>query len=286
MTATEAEQQRTALIHTLDRLRSGLLAMDADDQAPRDSDPAPVPEEPPPGQRPAVAVPLPRRGAAPVPQQAAAAADLAIAAIRETFRYVAEAGDKAAGFFYGQLFLRQPHLRQLFPPAMDEQRDRLLRALGWIMETQSTQDGMADRLAQLGRDHCKYGVQPEMYEAVSAALLATLRTFAGDAFTRQAEDAWTQVCSAGTSMMIRAAEQDAGQSPPWWTAEVVSVDHRADHLAVLTIAPDQPLPFTAGQHLTVQSPRWPGVWRPYSIAGMPRDDGLLTLHVKVVPGAG
>jgi NAD(P)H-flavin reductase/hemoglobin-like flavoprotein len=220
----------------------------------------------------------------PVPEQAAPAADQAIAAIRETFRYVADAGDKAAGFFYGQLFLRQPHLRQLFPPAMNEQRDRLLRALGRIVETQATPEDMAAYLAQLGRDHRKYGVQPEMYEVVGAALLATLRAFAGDAFTRQAEDAWTQVYTAGSSMMIRAAEQDAGQSPPWWTAEVVSIDHRADRLAVLTIAPDQPLPFTAGQHLTVQSPRWPGVWRPYSIAGMPRDDGLLTMHVKAIPG--
>jgi NAD(P)H-flavin reductase len=65
---------------------------------------------------------------------------------------------------------------------------------------------------------------------------------------------------------------------------VVTVDHRADDIAVLTIAPDQPLPFTAGQHVTVQTPRWPRVWRPYSIACMPRDDGLLALHVKAVPG--
>jgi NAD(P)H-flavin reductase len=65
---------------------------------------------------------------------------------------------------------------------------------------------------------------------------------------------------------------------------VVTVDHPADNIAVLTIAPDQPLPFAAGQHLTVQTPRWPRVWRPYSIACMPRDDGLLTLHVKAVPG--
>ncbi|MCW2933309.1 MAG: Nitric oxide dioxygenase, partial [Actinomycetia bacterium] len=52
----------------------------------------------------------------------AAGADPAIAAVRETFRYVAEAGDKAVGFFYGQMFVRQPQLRQLFPPAMDAQR--------------------------------------------------------------------------------------------------------------------------------------------------------------------
>ncbi len=39
-----------------------------------------------------------------------------------------------------------------------------------------------------------------------------------------------------------------------------------------------------GPALTVQTPRWPRVWRSYSIACMPRDDGLLTLHVKAVSG--
>ena len=220
-------------------------------------------------------------------EQAAAEPDpalAAIAAIKETFRYVADAGDKAVGFFYGQLFLRQPHLRQLFPPAMDEQRDRLFRALGRIVESMSAPDEMAAYLSQLGRDHRKYQVEPEMYEAVGTALLATLRAFARDAFTSEAQEAWTQVYVAGSSLMIKAAEQDAAKGPASWTAEVVNVDHRADGIAVLTIAPDQPLPFMAGQHLTVQTPRWPRVWRPYSIACRPRDDGLLALHVKAVPG--
>jgi NAD(P)H-flavin reductase/hemoglobin-like flavoprotein len=217
-------------------------------------------------------------------EQAAAGPDPAIAAIKATFRYVADAGDKAVGFFYGQLFLRQPHLRQLFPPAMNEQRDRLFRALGRIVESLSTPDEMAAYLSQLGRDHRKYQVEPEMYETVGVALLATLRAFARDAFTSEAEEAWTQAYTAGSSLMIKAAEEDAAKSPASWTAEVVEIDHRADNIAVLTIAPDQPLPFAAGQHLTVQTPRWPRVWRPYSIACMPRDDGLLALHVKAVPG--
>jgi NAD(P)H-flavin reductase/hemoglobin-like flavoprotein len=219
-----------------------------------------------------------------VPEPAAAGPDPAIAAIRETFRYVAEAGDKAVGFFYGQMFVRQPQLRQLFPAAMDEQRDRLFCALGRIVESLSAPEDMAAYLTQLGRDHRKYRVEPEMYEVVGASLLATLRAFARDAFTAEAEAAWTQVYQAGSSLMIKAAEEDAAASPASWTAEVVTVDHRADGIAVLTIAPDQPLPYIAGQHITVQTPRWPRVWRPYSIACMPRDDGLLMLHVKAVAG--
>jgi NAD(P)H-flavin reductase/hemoglobin-like flavoprotein len=219
-----------------------------------------------------------------VPDPAAAGSDPAIAAIRETFRYVAEAGDKAVGYFYGQMFVRQPQLRLLFPAAMDEQRDRLFCALGRIVESLSAPEDMAAYLTQLGRDHRKYQVAPEMYEVVGASLLATLRAFARDAFTTEAEAAWTQVYLAGSSLMIKAAEEDSAASPASWTAEVVTVDHRADGIAVLTIAPDRPLPFIAGQHLTVQTPRWPRVWRPYSIACMPRDDGLLMLHVKAVPG--
>jgi len=219
-----------------------------------------------------------------VPGEGAVAGDPAVGAIRDTFRYVTEAGDKAVGYFYAQLFLRDPRLRQLFPPAMDEQRDRLLRALGRIVESLSTPEEMAAYFCQLGRDHRKYQVQPEMYDVVGASLLATLRAFARDAFTPEAEDAWTQVFVAGSSLMMRAAEREAATSPPWWTAEVVAVEHRSDSLAVLTIAPDLPLEFLAGQHLTVQTPRWPRVWRPYSIAGMPRDDGLLTLHVRAIPG--
>ncbi len=242
-----------------------------EDQPPQTSAPKAEHEEP--GQQPDAVL-----------EQAAAEPDPAIAAIKETFRYVADAGDKAVGFFYGQLFLRQPYLRQLFPPAMNEQRDRLFRALGRIVESLSTPDEMAAYLSQLGRDHRKYQVEPEMYEAVGTALLATLRAFARDAFTSEAQEAWTQVYVAGSSLMIKAAEEDAAKSPASWTAEVVNVDHRADDIAVLTIAPDQPLPFMAGQHLTVQTPRWPRVWRSYSIACMPRDDGLLALHVRAIPG--
>ena len=213
-----------------------------------------------------------------------ASADPAIAAIRQTFRYVADAGDEAVGYFYAWLFLRRPELRLLFPPAMDEQRDRLFRALSRIVESLSTPEEMASYLAQLGRDHRKYRVEPDMYEAVGEALVATLRAFAESAFTAEAEQAWTQTYAAAAALMIRAAEEDGTLSPPSWTAEVVGVDKRRHEIAVITVAPDRPLPYLAGQHLTLQTARWPHVWRPYSIACMPRDDGLLSLHVKAVPG--
>jgi NAD(P)H-flavin reductase len=152
------------------------------------------------------------------------------------------------------------------------------------VESLSTPEELASYLTQLGQDHRKYGVEPAMYDAVGEALIATLRAFAGSTFTDDAEQAWLQAYTAASSLMIRGAEQDATARPAFWTAEVVQHENRGHGVAVLTVAPDEVLPFTAGQHITVQTPRWPHVWRPYSIASRPRDDGLLSLHVKAVPG--
>jgi NAD(P)H-flavin reductase/hemoglobin-like flavoprotein len=218
------------------------------------------------------------------PEAPAPGPDPAAAAIRETFTAVAEGGDDAAAYFYAWLFLRRPELRKLFPPAMDEQRDRLFRSLAQIVESLSTPEEMARYLTQLGKDHRKYAVHPEMYDAVGEALLATLRAFAGAAFTDAAAQAWQQAYAAASALMIRAAEEDAAESPAAWTAEVVRHEDRGNGIAVLTIAPDEVLQYHPGQHVTVQTPRWPKVWRPYSIACRPRDDGLISLHVRAISG--
>jgi len=236
------------------------------------------------GGSPAAHPPVESAAQPPVAPAVEPAVDPAMVAIRETFAYLGKAGDEAVGYFYAWLFLRRPELRLLFPPAMDEQRDRLFRALVRIVESLSTPDEMARYLAHLGRDHRKYGVEPEMYEAVGEALVATLRTFAAEAFTPAAEEAWTQTYAAAAALMIRSAEEDAALAPPAWTAEVVEVENRGRDIAVVTVAPDDVLPYAAGQHLTLQTPRWPRVWRPYSIACHPRDDGLVMLHVKAVSG--
>lgn len=209
--------------------------------------------------------------------------DPAIASIRETFAIVAAAGDEAIGYFYGWMFSRYPGLRDMFPPAMDQQRDRLFRALARIVDGLGAPEDLAEYLTQLGRDHRKYRVEPAMYEALGQALIATLRTYAGPAFTATAEDAWTQVYQAASSLMIRAAE-DSSTTPAYWTAEVVANEQRRPGIAVLTVAPDQPYTYQPGQHVTVQTPLWPRVWRPYSVACRPREDGLLSFHVRAVPG--
>jgi NAD(P)H-flavin reductase/hemoglobin-like flavoprotein len=264
-------------VDALAKLRDGLRAIPDDDPPDHDQ-----PAEPQPTAGPLVG-PQPAAGPPREPQSVSRPpADAAIAAVRETFRYLAEAGDDAVGYFYAWLFVRHPELRPMFPVAMDQQRDRLFRALTRIVDSLGSPEDLAAYLTQLGRDHRKYAVQPPMYEAVGQALIATLRNFARDAFTGPAEEAWLQAYSAASSLMIRGAEEDNG--PARWTAEVVECQNRGNGIGVLTLAPDQLLPYLAGQHVSLQTPRWPGVWRPYSVACRPREDGLMQFHVKAIPG--
>ncbi|KAB2375059.1 flavohemoprotein [Actinomadura montaniterrae] len=204
--------------------------------------------------------------------------------LKESFTRLETRSDKAVGYFYGRLFAANPRLRALFPIALDAQRDRFFHALTRIVWSQDNPDELASYLGRLGRDHRRYGVTAEHYAAVEDALLATLRVFARDVWSPRAEEAWTEAYRSAAAAMSEAAERDAGGAPPWWAAEVVEHDRRADDLAVLTLSPERPLPFASGQYVTVQTSRWPRVWRPYSIANAPRSDGRLRLHVRARPG--
>src|SRR5262249_6123721 len=86
------------------------------------------------------------------------------------------------------------------------------------------------------------------------------------------------------SVRAGAAAADAEQQRAGWTGEIVQHDRRTETVAVLTIRPDQPLSYVAGQYVQVQTPRWPRIWRSYSIANAPRANGLLDIHVRAVPG--
>lgn len=204
--------------------------------------------------------------------------------VKESFAVIEPVADRAAAYFYGRLFAEHPHLRGMFPPAMDVQRDRLFSALTRIVWSLDSPGSMAVFLGQLGRDHRKYGVVPEHYTAIGSALLATVRRFATDLWNDEIEAAWVSGYTAAANIMIEAAEADAGVSPAWWPAEVVDHELRHPDIAVITLRPARPLPYIAGQYVNVQTARWPRVWRTFSIANAPRADNTIRLHVRAVPG--
>ena len=81
--------------------------------------------------------------------------------------------------------------------------------------------------------------------------------------------------------MTDAAKDDAAEAPAWSIATVTGIEMRGPDVAV---QPEQPLSYRPGQYISVQTPHWPRLWRTYSIANAPRQDGLLRLHVRAVSG--
>ncbi|MBE9498418.1 flavohemoprotein [Streptomyces sp. GKU 257-1] len=191
--------------------------------------------------------------------------------------------DSATAYFYALLFVQYPHLREMFPAAMDGQRDRLFRAL--LTAVRLFDDGklLGEYLAGLGRGHRKYGTLPAHYPAVGECLMAAIARYAPDTWGPRTEAAWVRAYTAISQTMIDAAAEDERRAPAWWDAEIVSHELRTSEIAVITVRPDQPYPFRAGQYTSLETPWWPRVWRHYSFASAPRPDGLLTFHVKSVP---
>ncbi|MEU6948106.1 globin domain-containing protein [Streptomyces sp. NPDC046316] len=223
--------------------------------------------------------------APPAPEQGATAPeDTSDAALlRRTLAEIEPIADKVTSHFYALLFLKHPDLRALFPAAMDTQRDRLFTALLTAATHVDDAATLTAYLSRLGRGHRKYGTLPEHYPAVGEALLGALSQYASESWGPRTEAAWIGAYTAISQIMIDAAAEDELRAPAWWQAEVVAHEMRTRDIAVVTVRPDQPYPFLAGQYASLETPWWPRVWRHYSFASAPRSDGLLSFHVKAVP---
>ncbi|MFE2033856.1 globin domain-containing protein [Streptomyces scopuliridis] len=244
---------------------------------------AALPPEAPAPQPSAVAPAAPSASAGPsVPADDPNASPDAIL-VRRTLAEIAPVSDQVTSYFYSLLFVRHPDLRSLFPVAMDAQRDRLLKALLTAAEHMDSPAVLTGYLRQLGRGHRKYGTQATHYPAVGEALLGALSRFASASWDDETEGAWVRTYTTISQIMIDAAAENELHAPAWWQAEVVSHDLRTSDIAVVTVRPDQPYPFVAGQYTSLETPWWPRVWRHYSFASAPRPDGLLSFHVKAVP---
>ncbi|MGC0339452.1 globin domain-containing protein [Streptomyces sp. SLBN-8D4] len=203
--------------------------------------------------------------------------------IRRTMAEVVPVAEKVTSYFYALLFVRHPGLRPLFPASMDAQRDRLFKALLTAAEHIDNPPVLVDYLQNLGRGHRKYGTRAEHYPAVGECLIGALSKYASSSWDSETEAAWVRAYTTISQVMIDAAAADELRAPAWWFAEVVSHDLRTPDVAVVTVRPDQPYPFLAGQYTSLETPWWPRIWRHYSFASVPRSDGLLSFHVKAVP---
>ncbi|HVZ41114.1 MAG TPA: globin family protein [Candidatus Kapabacteria bacterium] len=127
--------------------------------------------------------------------------------VRETFAMVSPIAEAAAGLFYGKLFELDPNLAPLFKGAdMKEQGRKLMAMLAMVVAGLDRFDALRPAVANLGARHVEYHVRPEDYNTVGAALLWTLETGLGEAYTPAVAEAWTAAYTALSGVMLEAHE--------------------------------------------------------------------------------
>ena len=188
------------------------------------------------------------------------------------------------GRFYTRWFSFDVALRDLFPPDMAAQRTAFAQALSWVygeLVAQRAEEPVAF-LAQLGRDHRKYGVLPGHYETLGRALYTTLRDELVDAWSDAVEAAAEQSLNLIVGVMSGAA--DAEHGPAWWDGTVVEHLRVSRDLAVVRVQLDHPMPYHPGQYVDVAVPQCPRRWRYLTPAIPPDDTGAVEFHVRAVSG--
>jgi NAD(P)H-flavin reductase/hemoglobin-like flavoprotein len=203
--------------------------------------------------------------------------------IDENLRLIDHQSDRVISYFYAALFVDAPHLRALFPAAMDTQRDRLFRALTGAVRDMADPDRFATIMGQLGRDHRKYGVRAEHYDVLGRALVTALRRYSEGYWVPELERAWERGYAAMADAMLRGAQEAAATQPAWWKGEIVAHERRCDDLAVLLVRTDRPYDYEPGQYASIETPYRARSWRTYSMATAPSADGLLEFHVRALP---
>ncbi|MBE7162150.1 MAG: oxidoreductase [Williamsia herbipolensis] len=197
--------------------------------------------------------------------------------------------DRFVDDFYTRLFAADPDLRDLFPVTMAHQRAALFGVLDHVLESlpdTTTHPQLVETLAQLGRDHRKFGVVDSHYDLFGRALAAQLLAVADLDPDEEGGVATVQTTSLVTGVMRGAAMTAPG--PPSWSAKVVEKYRLTRDLAVVRLVADDPEhvaeAFDVGQYLEVSIPQWPRVWRHLSPAIPPNPYGEIEFHVRSVPG--
>jgi NAD(P)H-flavin reductase/hemoglobin-like flavoprotein len=209
---------------------------------------------------------------------------LDVARLRKNFAQVAEHGDEVPLFFYSDLFIKHPEVRDMFPISMEAQRGHLVDALVKIVSNVDSPQDLTAFLQGLGRDHRKFGVALEHYEAVGASLLTTLEYFSGPDWTPDLQADWAAAYEIIGSVMGVAAQEDEALRPAWWRGTVVSYERRSFDVSVLHVQPEPAMEYLAGQSVAIESPSRPRLWRYYSMANAPRPDTPLEFHIRMIDG--
>ncbi len=133
--------------------------------------------------------------------------------ITRSFTRIAPRGDAFSARVYQRLFDERPELRALFRIDMTAQRRKLLGALMAVVDNLQAPGRLIPLLEDLGRRHAAYGVTPDSFDAVGAALLGAIADFDEQLDDRCAA-AWRRAYAQIAQAMQRGLATEQVTVPP------------------------------------------------------------------------
>lgn len=108
--------------------------------------------------------------------------------------------------FYDHLFEAHPEARAMFRRNSDGAQQKMFaQKLCAIVDSIEDESAFAAEARAIARTHKDYGVRPEMYAWVGAALIQTLREAAGAEWSPEAERAWTEAYEALSKSLLASS---------------------------------------------------------------------------------
>ena len=125
--------------------------------------------------------------------------------IRRTWALAAALADQTATVFYGTLFRMDPSTKPLFVGDLSLQGRKLTQTLSFIVDHLDDEAVLLKAARDLAIRHVDYGVTPEQYASVGAALIDTLTQLLGPEFTADDRAAWARVYGGLAEHMTQSA---------------------------------------------------------------------------------
>ena len=113
------------------------------------------------------------------------------------------------GHFYDELFRIHPEVRPMFRRDLARTREEFAAALALLGRNIDRLDILEETLMDLGAAHAAYGVRPSHYPLVRDVLVATLREFAGPAWSTELERDWADAVNRVSATMLKGAARAA-----------------------------------------------------------------------------
>jgi hemoglobin-like flavoprotein len=125
--------------------------------------------------------------------------------VQQSFGQVAPIADTAATLFYDRLFEIAPAVKPLFHGDMAEQRRKLMATLAVVVGGLGNIETVLPAASALAKRHVGWGVKPEQYDLVGAALLWTLERGLGERWSSELSAAWSAAYGTLSGFMIGEA---------------------------------------------------------------------------------